>query len=145
MTYLTLKPKRDGVTREIDRMFNDLFSFPTIWSESESDFMPRVNIKDGKDNIILTFEVPGMNKNDIKVTLKDNVLSVSGRREFKDEVKEEAYIRSEIRQGSFCRSFTLPDTVNADKVSADYKEGMLTVKLTKLEEVKPKEIEVKVS
>ena len=145
MTYLTFKPKRNDLTREIDHMFNDFFSFPTVWSEADSDFMPRVNIKDTKDNIVLTFELPGMKKEDIKVSVKENVLNVSGQREFKSEKENENYIRSEIRQGSFCRSFTLPDTINVEKISADYKDGMLMVQLAKLEEVKPKEIAVKVA
>ena len=145
MTYLTLRPKRDGLTRQIDRMFNDFFSFPTDWAERDSDFVPRVNITDSKDNIALTFELPGMKKEDIKVTVKDNVLNVSGKREFSEEEKDDNYIRTEISTGSFCRSFTLPDTVNSEKISADYKDGMLIVKLAKLEEVKPKEIDVKIS
>lgn len=145
MTYLTLKPRKDGLTRHIDRMFNDFFSFPTVWAEQDSDFIPRVNIVDGKDSISLTFELPGMKKEDIKVTVKDNILNVSGKREFSEEKKEENYVRTEISTGSFCRTFTLPDTVNSEKVSADYKDGMLTVKLAKLEEVKPKEIDVQVS
>ncbi|MBN1211242.1 MAG: Hsp20/alpha crystallin family protein [candidate division Zixibacteria bacterium] len=145
MTYLTFKPKKDGLNRQIDRLFNDFFSFPTVWAERDSDFVPRVNIIDGKDNIALTFELPGMKKEDIKVTIKDNVLNISGKREFSSEEKDENYVRTEISTGSFCRSFTLPDTVNSDKISADYKDGMLTVKLAKLEEVKPKEIDVRIS
>ena len=145
MTYLTLRPKRNGLTREIDRVFNDFFNFPAMRSESDYDFMPRVDIVEGKEDIKLTFELPGMKKEDIKVSIKDNILNVSGKREFKHEEKEENFVRSEISTGSFCRTFTLPETVNSDKISADYKDGMLIVKLAKLEEVKPKEIEVKIS
>jgi len=145
MTYLTLRPKKDNLTRQIDRMFNDFLSSPTVWAERDSDFVPRVNISDSKDDLALTFELPGMKKEDIKVTVKDNVLSISGKRGFAEEEKDENYIRTEIGTGSFCRSFTLPDTVNSEKISADYKDGMLTVKLAKLEEVKPKEIDVRIS
>ena len=77
--------------------------------------------------------------------VKDGNLIVSGQREFKTEEKDETFIRTEIRTGSFCRSFTLPETVNAENIGADYKNGILEVRLAKLEEVKPKEIEVKVS
>jgi len=145
MTYLTLRPKKDNLTRQIDRMFNDFLSSPTVWAERDSDFVPRVNISDSKDDLALTFELPGMKKEDIKVTVKDNVLSISGKRGFAEEEKDENYIRTEIGTGSFCCSFTLPDTVNSEKISADYKDGMLTVKLAKLEEVKPKEIDVRIS
>ena len=66
MTYLTLRPKRNGLTREIDRVFNDFFNFPAMRSESDYDFMPRVDIVEGKDDIKLTFELPGMKKEDIE-------------------------------------------------------------------------------
>ena len=145
MTYLTFKPKRNNFSRQIDRMLNDFFAAPTVWGERDSDFVPRVNITDSKDNVALTFELPGMKKEDIKVTVKDDVLNVSGKREFAGEEKEENFVRTEISTGSFCRSFTLPETVDSEKISADYKDGMLTVKLAKLEEVKPKEVDVEIS
>jgi len=79
------------------------------------------------------------------VTMHDGLLTVSGRREFKQESKDDSCVRREIHSGEFSRSFTLPDTVDADKIQADYRNGLLEIKLAKLEEVKPKEIEVKVS
>ena len=142
MNRLTLRPNR--IAREMDSLFGDFFNFPSIRTEGNADFMPRVNIKDGNDEVELTFEVPGMDKKDIKVSVKDSVLTVSGSRSFESEEKKDNYVRTEIRSGSFCRSFTLPDTVNSDKVKADYKDGMLKVTMPKLEEVKPKEIEVKI-
>jgi len=144
MTRAIVRPFGHGWVRDMDRVFNDFFA-PANWDKSEAEFAPRVNIKDGKDSVSLAFELPGIEKKDIKVMVKDGNLIVSGQREFKTEEKEEAFIRSEIRTGSFCRSFTLPETVNAESVSADYKNGILEVRLAKLEEVKPKEIEVKVS
>jgi len=145
MTCLTVQPTRNNLSHEINRMFNDFFVAPTAWSGHDASFMPRVNIKDNEEELSLVFEIPGMNKEDIKVALKDSVLTVSGKREFTEEEKEENYVRSEIRTGSFERSFTLPETVDAEMISADYKNGMLTVKLAKKEEVKPKEIDVKIS
>ncbi|RME23735.1 MAG: Hsp20/alpha crystallin family protein [Candidatus Zixiibacteriota bacterium] len=106
---------------------------------------PRMDVRDTNDNLFLTFELPGVKKDDIKVNIRENVLTVTAKRETKEEVKDDEFIRREIRSGSFCRSVTLPDTVNTDKISADYKNGLLEIKLEKLEEVKPKEIEVKVS
>ena len=144
MTSLMVRPF-NGWTREVDRMFNDFFTVPAQRTDVEADFAPRVNIKETKDDIRLTFELPGIDKKDIKVLVSDGNLVVSGERNFRGEQEDENSIRTEIRSGKFCRTFTLPDTVNADSVSADYKNGMLEVKLAKLEEVKPKEIEVKVS
>jgi len=142
MTYLV--PTTNRMVREMDSLFNSFFNFPSIKTERCCNFMPRVNIKDTKDDVTLTFELPGMEKKDIKVMVKDNVMTVSGERNLKSEDKDDGYVRSEISSGSFSRSFTLPDTVDSEKVSADYKNGMLEVKLIKKEEAKPKEIEVKI-
>ncbi len=146
MSYLTVRPRSNSVSQGIDRFFEDWFSFPSFRSvDFDGDFSPRVNIRENKDNIRLTFELPGMKKDNIKVTVQEGVLTVSGSREFKKEDKNEDYVRCEINSGSFSRSFTLPKSVNSEKISADYKNGLLEVTLTKLEEVKPKEVEVKVS
>ena len=145
MTRALMRPFGQNWTRDFDRIFGDFFSAPTLVNDQEAEFMPRVNIKDTKDNVILSFELPGMEKKDIKVVVKDGNLIVSGQREFRQEEKDDTFIRSEIRTGKFCRSFSLPETVNAESVGADYKNGILEVRLGKLEEVKPKEIEVKVS
>ncbi len=142
MTYLV--PTTNRLAREIDHMVNNFFNFPSLRADDSADFMPRVNIRDTKDNVVLTFEVPGMEKKDIKVSVKDDVLTVSGQRTFKSENKDEGWVRTEISSGSFSRSFTLPDTVNTERVSADYKNGMLEIKLAKREERKPKEIEVNI-
>ncbi len=142
MTYLV--PTTNRIAREFDSLFNTFFNFPSHRTEISCDFMPRVNIKETKDDVTLTFELPGMEKKDIKVMVKDNVMTVSGERNLKSEDKDDGYVRTEISSGSFSRSFTLPDTVDSEKVSADYKNGMLEVKMTKKEEAKPKEIEVKI-
>lgn len=142
---LMIRPNRNSFAREIDRFFDDFFAAPTLRSDADTDFIPRVNIKDTKDHVSLTFELPGMNKEDIKVSVKDDLLTVSGQREWKNEQKDEQYVRSEIRTGSFTRSFSLPENVNTDSISADYRNGLLEVRLEKREEAKPKEIEVKVS
>lgn len=145
MTRALVRPFGHGWVRDMDRMFNDFCGSPVACNDSEAEFVPRVNINDTQDHLILSFEIPGMEKKDIKVVVKDGNLIVSGQREFATEEKDETFVRSEIRTGKFSRSFSLPDTVDAANISADYKNGILLVKLAKLEEVKPKEIEVKVS
>jgi len=145
MTFLTVQPKRQWIGNEIDRMFEDMFRWPVARRGQAEGFAPRVNIHESDDNLRLTFELPGMDKKDVKVTLVDGVLTVSGKREFAEKAEGDHYHRHEIVSGEFSRSFTLPDTVNADKISADYKSGLLEITLAKLEEVKPKEIEVQVS
>ncbi len=148
MNCLTARPKRHWIGNEFDRMFEDMFRWPTAQvapREQSKGFAPRVNIHESDDNLKLTFEVPGMDKKDIRVTMVDGVLTVSGKREFSEKVESDHYHRREIASGEFSRSFTLPETINSDKISADYKGGLLEVTLGKLEEVKPKEIEVQVS
>jgi HSP20 family protein len=145
ITRALVRPFGNNWTKEMDRFFGDFCANPAECGEAESAFAPRVNIRDSKDHLFLSFELPGMNKQDIKVVVKDGELIVSGQREFKSEEKDGSFIRSEIRTGKFSRSFTLPETVKADDVSADYKNGILEIQLAKREEVKPKEIEVKVS
>lgn len=135
---------------DFDSLFNEFFRFPAIFgagspvTAERTDFRPRVNVSDTEDNLTLTFELPGLDKKDVKVLVRDSVLTVSGERQAKQEQKSDGYVRREISSGSFSRSFTLPDTVEADKVSADYKDGLLHVVLPKSEAAKPKEIAVKV-
>ena len=141
MTNVLVRPTRKW---NMDRFLDDFFGSGNRWDVDNTGFSPRADIQENEDEISLTFEIPGMDKGDIKVSVVDDVLTVSGERKFKKEDKDGNYLRSEIHTGSFSRSFTLPDTVDADKISADYKDGMLLVKLAKREEVKPKEIEVKI-
>ena len=108
-------------------------------------FSPKVNVAEKDDAISLTFELPGMEKSDIKVLVKDDILTVSGERKIETELKSDDSFRSEISSGAFSRSFNLPDTVKTDGVQADYKNGLLYVVLAKKEELKPKEIEIAVS
>lgn len=140
MTYL-VSPNR--ISREIDHMFNHMLT-GRHQDCCDGDFMPRVNIRETKDNVSLTFELPGVNQDDVKVTIENNVLTVSGERKFENSEEHDGYVRNEISTGSFSRSFTLPRTVDTDSVTADYKNGMLTVAMARKEEAKPKQIEVSI-
>ncbi|MBI5266267.1 MAG: Hsp20/alpha crystallin family protein [candidate division Zixibacteria bacterium] len=144
MTSLMIRPMMNR-WNELDRLFENIWGTPALRTECDCDFSPRVNIEETNDHLLLTFELPGMDKKDIKVQVKDRVLTVSGKRELKNETKEGNTVRSEIWSGLFSRSFTLPESINPEKIAADYKNGLLEVRMDKLEEVKPKEIEVKVS
>jgi HSP20 family protein len=133
------------IGHSLDRMFNDLFNGVPVWANANSDFAPKVNITENDRRIRLEFELPGMDKGDINVTVKDGLLTVSGERKVETKDEKENYVRSEIYTGQFSRSFTLPETVETDKISADYKNGILTLGLPKSEKAQPKQIEVKVS
>ncbi|KAA3637060.1 MAG: Hsp20/alpha crystallin family protein [Calditrichaeota bacterium] len=136
---------KNRVENDFDRLFTNLFNFPTYESNHAVGFSPKVNISEDSDKVLLTFELPGMDKDEIKVFLKDGMLTVSGERKFEEKKEDANLVRTEIRSGTFSRSFNLPETVLTDDVSADYKNGLLHITLTKKEEVKPKEIEVKIS
>jgi HSP20 family protein len=124
---------------------DDFFRFPSLFGDEGSGFTPRVNIREDEDHVWMTFEIPGMSKEDIKVSMQNNVLTVSGSREEKSKSTEKNYVRTEISTGSFRRSFNLPEQIDPDSIEAEYKNGMLEVRLNKREETKPKQIDVKVS
>lgn len=143
MTNITVrKGSRPGWA--LDRVFDDFFSMPS-WIDSNKTFMPAVDIVENDDNIRMVFQVPGMDKKDIKIKIEGDRINVFGKREHKVDEEKDSYIHREISYGEFTRSFTLPDSVNTDKIDAKYENGILTILLNKKEEVKPKEIEVKVS
>lgn len=100
--------------------------------------LPAVNIKESADEFFLEIAVPGMKKSDFNIDVDNKVLSISSETREEQEHKEENYTRREFGYSSFKRTFTLPDTIESDKISAQYKEGILTVHLPKKEEAKDK-------
>ena len=110
----------------------------TLWN-------PSVDIFENDNEVVVTAELPGMNAKDIDLRLENNVLTLRGERHFEKETKEENYHRIEREYGTFTRSFALPTAVNGDKVTAEYKDGILKVVLPKNEERKPKAIKVAVA
>ena len=144
MTVLTRwEPFREFVTLQ-DRM-NRLFreSYPEGREEAltTSTFAPPVDVYEDEHSITLKIEVPGIDEKDIDVRLENNTLTVHGERKFE---KEENYRRVERQYGSFTRTFTLPNTVDAENVTANYDKGVLNVQLAKKSEAKPKQIKVNV-
>lgn len=135
----------DSFRREMDRMFDNFFGRETDVADSSLTWYPSVDIKETKDDFVLMAEIPGMSKDDIKINISENTLTIKG--EKKEEKKEEDhnYHRVERRYGTFQRSFTLPTQIQGDKVKAAYKDGVLTIMMPKKEEVKPKEIPITVS
>jgi HSP20 family protein len=152
MTLVRWNPIRDLATdlidlqREINRMFDRFFrGFEEEEERAISTWRPVVDISETDDEYIVRAEIPGVSKDDIKVTIRDNMLTISGEKKQEKETKNENFHRVERVYGSFTRTFTLPGAVKVDKVEAKFKDGVLTIKLPKVEEAKSKEIEVKVS
>jgi HSP20 family protein len=134
------------ITDRMNRLFQDSFgSSNRDEALTTSSFVPPVDIYEDEHNITLKIEVPGIEQKDIDVRLENNTLMVRGERKFEKEEKEENFHRVERRYGSFFRAFTLPNTVDAESVSADYDNGVLKIKLAKKAEAKPKQIKVNVS
>ncbi|MGB7137035.1 MAG: Hsp20/alpha crystallin family protein [Acidobacteriaceae bacterium] len=111
---------------------------------STASFAPPVDIYEDEHKIVLKLEVPGMKESDLDIQMENNVLTVKGERKFEKEEKEENFHRIERRYGSFYRSFTIPNTVNAESVKASYDAGVLKIELEKRAEAKPKQIRVEV-
>ena len=105
---------------------------------------PAVDIYETPDSIVLQAELPGLSKDDIDIQVRDNVLTLKGERRSEKEVKEGNYLRVERAYGGFQRAFTLPAAVQADKIRAVFKDGVLDVSIPKAEEAKPKQIKIDV-
>src|SRR5881275_2695708 len=144
MTFLT---RRDFPTWQdrMNRIFRQSFS-PEGSDEAltTSNFAPPVDVYEDEHNITLKIEVPGIDEKDIDVSIENNTLTVRGERKFEKEEKEENFRRVERQYGSFTRSFTLPNTVDAEQVQAQYEKGILKVQLAKKAEAKPRQIKVNV-
>ena len=110
-----------------------------------SAFVPRVNTREGEYAYHVELDLPGIKKEDIEITTDDNVLTISGERKMKEEVKEDDYYKVESTYGKFSRSFTLPEKIDVENIHAESKDGVLEVVIPKLkeEETKPKNIEIK--
>jgi HSP20 family protein len=136
----TVLTTRDPLFRALDTFFNqDLVSSEEV---SNRTWMPPVDIQETADSYRLTAELPGLTKEDINITLENNVLRLSGERKFEKDVKKEGYHRIERTYGSFARAFTLPTQVNHDKVEAAFENGLLTISVPKAEQAKPRKITI---
>lgn len=141
-------PRKD--IQDFRRGFESLNTFldnfieksPTI---SQTDFVPTVNTREGEHAYHVEVDLPGMKKEDINVDVNDNIVTISGERKTKDEVKEEEYYKIESTYGKFERSFTLPENVDVENIHAESQDGVLEVIIPKLKKVdkEPKRIEIK--
>jgi HSP20 family protein len=130
---------------ELDRLFESPWTELARTSQLLSGWTPALDIHEDKDNFIVRAELPGMKREDIDVSLHDGALSISGERKMEQKFEEAEVYRTERFFGKFQRTVALPAAVAADKVKAQYKDGVLTVTLPKTEEAKPKQISVNVN
>jgi HSP20 family protein len=148
MSAITLwRPRRNllSVSEPLDRFFDDWFYRPSrMWlAPSWTEALPLdVYREDG--NLVIKAEVPGVASEDIDISVKDHVLTISGETRSEDEVKEENYLRRERRYGSFCRSLALPAEAEGDKAEAAFEDGVLTVTVPVAEEPQPETVKIAV-
>lgn len=128
--------------KSMNQIFSDL-DFPwTSRLEQDFDFAPSCELTDNDKEFVVRFDVPGMNREDIQVTMDKNRLTVSGERKIeKEEEKNKSYL-SEIYYGTFTRSFTLPNEVAQEKIDAKYADGVLTIRIPKAAEAPSKSVEI---
>ena len=148
MAIIRWDPFREVMTSQNNT--NPLFSLFRNMSEAElplsaGSFVPAVDIYEDKDKLVLKLEVPGIDEKDLDVQIENNTLTVKGERKFEKDEKEENFHRIERSYGSFYRSFTLPTTVEAGKVTAKYTAGVLRLELKKKAEAQPKQIKVEIA
>lgn len=141
-------PEGDLFRTRFDRLFQNMFQdfFTPVVSGEEVHarrWLPAVDIRETDEALIFTAELPGLKKEDVQITLENNVLTLSGERKFEKEVKEENFHRLERSYGQFSRSFTLPANVRAEKAEAKFADGLLTVSVPKAEESKPRKVEIR--
>jgi HSP20 family protein len=141
MALVRWEPARDLASMEIDRlnrMFSDFYGdqFGRSWS-------PAVDIFETENHeVVLKAEVPEMKREDINITFENQVLTIRGERKVDQNIRRDRYQRLERSYGAFSRSFTIPSTIDAGRIAASYRDGLLTVRLPQREEAKPKQIEV---
>ena len=131
-----------NVQGEMNRLFDSFFGRLATVATGERVWAPLVDTYEMKDDLLVTLELPGVREKDVHVSITGDMLTVKGERRFESDVKDEGYYRLERVYGNFERSIPLPIPVQADKVKATYRDGVLEICLPKLEEVKPKEIKI---
>ncbi len=134
------------LNREFDRMISRFFDSraATTTSEALASWYPRMDVNERESELVIRFDLPGMEAEDIQITLENNIVTVSGERKFEQDEKQDNFHRVECCYGRFTRSFALPRTADGEKIKAKYTDGVLELTLPKREEAKPKQITVNV-
>lgn len=141
-------PFRDlvSIQDELSRLFGRTYGgSEALRSSAGGVWMPSMDVYESEDKIVAKLELPGIDPDNVDVSVEDSTLTISGVREFSDEVKEESYHRVERRYGSFTRAIALPQTADTENVNASFDKGVLTIEVAKVAKAKPKKIEVKAS
>ncbi len=133
-----------SLREEIDKLFDSFFGRKSLFAEKELSFSPSIDVEETENSFLIKAEVPGIKKEDIKVTIDEDGITISGERKKDKEEKGKTYHRIEMAYGKFKRYIPFPREVEPDKAKAKYKEGILHIEIPKSEKAKPKEVEIKV-
>jgi len=147
MAIVRWNPVRDlfGLQEDMNMLFGDFLGpMDRAYERGVVPWAPRVDIAEHNGTYELAADLPGLKKDDIKIEIHDNVLTIKGEKKVEEEKKEKNYRLAERYHGEFMRTFTLPDNVNKDGIEAEFKDGVLKLTIPKTEQPKPREIEVKV-
>lgn len=138
MTLIKFEPLQEFETMHdrIQRYFDD---FPACGFKYSDSFSPKIDISEGEKNIKVIAEIPGVSKEDIKIVIQDNILSIEGEKKKEDVKEDKNYYRAERSYGSFKRCFTLPVEVDSDNIEAKFENGVLDIEMKKLEPKKASE------
>jgi HSP20 family protein len=128
---------------QVNRLFNDVLE-RTSEESNLTAWAPSVDIYETEHELVVKADLPEVDPKDLDIRVENNILTIRGERKFEKNVNQENYLRVERAYGSFARSFTLANTVNAEAIKADYQNGVLTLSIPKKEEAKPKQIKVNV-
>ena len=148
MAIVKWDPFRDvaALQDRINRIFSESFGRSRDIDDEVSlyDWRPPVDIYEAADGIVLKVELPGVNKDDVSVEVKDNVLTLKGERLLDPEIEDDDYYRKERSFGKFNRAFSLQEPIKPDLIKASFKDGVLTVEIPRLEQEKPKQVTVNI-
>ena len=148
MNTVTRRDQSRGLTSlqdQVIRLFEDNAARDRSGHADLATWAPPVDIYETENELVIKADLPDLEEKDIDVRVENNSLTIRGERKFEKDVNEENYLRVERAYGPFTRSFSLPNTVSCESIRAEYRNGVLTLHMTKLEESKPKQIKISVS
>ena len=145
MTLVKWTPKPMSLFDEMDNMVSSVFGNDWNFPAKHTDWAPAVDVKETDDLFLITADIPGLTKKDVKVNITDGKMTISGAAKVEDNEENSRYHYRERRYGSFKRTFNLPESINEEKISASFKNGILEIELPKHENVLLKEREIKVN
>jgi len=135
----------NSLQEQVNRLFQDNFARSRSGQAELASWAPAVDIYETENELVVKADLPDVQEKDIDVRVENNTLTIRGERKFSNEVHEDNYLRIERAYGTFTRSFSLPNTVDTEAIKAEYRNGVLSVRMPKREESKPKQIKIGVS